>query len=336
MMKKNVRVKKYIPAIFFVLLLLGTILIPGINAEIANNSEFIEITTSFNGLEGGKQHSVKLTKDEHNRLNIIFDEINLKLKNAKSMEEAKSIFNDAILQLDELNLIPEKLGVKKTQELVTGKFLNSNKLNKYLLNTIKSETETNDTESNRLCLIAGESTEEYPITWFHSFRFRFIYTLAIFKLLLGYRLNRPALMDRAAVRIIILSLIFYLRLYVYPLNSQYSNIFIDPFFQLPIMMGGWINYGIRLGDVYSPSQGWVTSYGRDGLKNWSGNLYGQLINLLNFPVVLWPGIVSFVGVSGFFGLMFDYLHPDPEVIYPRKYIGFSLKVKLGNEPPLPL
>lgn len=43
-------------------------------------------------------------------------------------------------------------------------------------------------------------------------------------------------------------------------------------------------------------------------------------------------MLSYPGVSGFFGFVFKYKN-DYGFFYPTKYIGYAVKVKLGPDPP---
>jgi hypothetical protein len=130
---------------------------------------------------------------------------------------------------------------------------------------------------------------------------------------------------------IILGLIFGLKLFAIEF-PPYSGT-VDPIYQWPFMMGGWINYGLELftGD-FVPSKGRVITYGTKGSKEWSGNLYGHLFSFRDFPFVWDIGVISHAGVSGFCGLMFEYSDSVPDEIYPRKYIGFAIRVKIGSNP----
>lgn len=322
---------KNIITIPIILLFISLSFIPVINANLSISSDSVKITTYFNGVNGLQAYTVNITKEESIQLDILFDEINQKLKNSKSMEEAEFIIKDAIKKLDKLKLIPKEIGIKKAQVIATGKILSSDKKNRILFNRLKRIEGKKDSYDNKFCYIAGESTEEFPATWFHSLRFRTAYTIAILLYTYGLKFNNEGAKQTALGWMIVLGLIFGIRLFKIgfpPYSGGY-----DPFYQWPFMMGGWINYGVEVfPGGFAPSEGWVTTYGTQGLKEWTGDLWGHLYSFRDFPFIWDIGVISHPGVSGFFGIMFEYSDNDPIVVYPRKYVGFSIRVKIGHNP----
>ena len=77
--------------------------------------EYFDITTEFIGL--GKEYTTKLTKEEIQELNALFDSISDSLNKSLSVEETIGIFKDAILELDRFGLLGD-VGIDETEKLV--------------------------------------------------------------------------------------------------------------------------------------------------------------------------------------------------------------------------
>lgn len=312
-------------AVAVILLLIGIAFAPSINGNVGKE-ELIEIATTFSGIGEIEPHTVKLTKSDALRFESLFDEINVKLKDAKSMEEAENIFNNAIVELNDLGLIPKYLGVKKAQELVTGKLRICRILDKIYSKSLVDINDNTSADSNRFCLISGEAKENMLATFYLSLPFRLFYLWSFWIYMYARENEMQPLMEKQFKNMIFLGFLLGTRILILPL------------YQRPFMFGGSIYYGeyvdLDYDKFYNPSEGWVTTYGLNGLKNWTGPMYGNVLGLSNIPFIwLLIQTICFTGVTGFFGLMFKYNtgHFD---FYPRKYMGFACNVRLGPEPPM--
>jgi len=82
-MSKNSLLCKGI-AVVVILLFIGLAFAPSINADVSKE-ELVEVTTEFCGL--GKKHTVKLTQEEVDELDQLFDDIKERLDNIETREE---------------------------------------------------------------------------------------------------------------------------------------------------------------------------------------------------------------------------------------------------------
>jgi len=154
-------------ATLVILLFLGLALAPSINADVEKD-DLVELDVEFCGL-GGK-HTVKLTQEEYNEVELIFEDIQEKVSCVESDDEAVEIFNEAIVKLDKYGLLGG-LSVKHVQRI----FSNLQRLmdNKFL-QRIASFITLNDDE-NSLCFISGRLSHidffRYIAVIFDSYNF---------------------------------------------------------------------------------------------------------------------------------------------------------------------
>ena len=131
---------------------------PSIHANISKSvmvSNQIEITTKICGIRGIKPHTVKLSQEEADELDALFDSIEVRLNGVKTRDEAVEIFNDAIIEFDNYGLLGD-LSVKQVQKLVTGRFQNS-RLIIPLERIYRKIHGPLDVEENLNCLVAGNT-----------------------------------------------------------------------------------------------------------------------------------------------------------------------------------
>jgi len=100
-----------------ILLFIGVAIQPSI-ATVEPKSidvEYFDVTTEFIGLE--KEYTTKLTKEEIQELDTLYDSISDRLNKSLSIEVTIGIFKDAILELDRFGLLGD-VGIKETEKLV--------------------------------------------------------------------------------------------------------------------------------------------------------------------------------------------------------------------------
>ena len=123
--------------------------------KVSSDDELVEFDVEFCGL--GKKHSVKLTQQEADEVDLLFDDIEQQLSEVETRDEAEVIFKDAIVELDKYGLLGG-LSVRQAQRLVTGGNRNPGVMK--LQNRIYTQyQETSDEDENVLCLIAGLTSE---------------------------------------------------------------------------------------------------------------------------------------------------------------------------------
>ena len=66
--------------------------------------DLVEYTTEVIGFSGGKR-TVKLTREQSREVELILDSIQKKLESSKSIEEAKEIYKNGVVELDKYGLL---------------------------------------------------------------------------------------------------------------------------------------------------------------------------------------------------------------------------------------
>jgi len=270
--------------------------------KVSLDEELVELDVEFSGL--GKKHKVKLTQQEADEVELLFDEIHEQLNEVESREEAEVIFKDAVVELDKYGLLG-RLSIRQAQRLITRNYKPLKELN------LKSP----DDNSNFLCLIAGDS---------------------------GYSgfFSLPSFI-RTTIAFLIINWILYLPTIFPLLESIIEKLEIDwrwfcgytvidaIILRWPWHIGGLVSFGRFIMDWTGwveeiPASGWVRTFGLMGMKTWEGEFYGQIAR---FPAIMGSGYFS--GTYGFIGVK---IHGE-QTEFGSKFLGSALWVKIGYEPP---
>jgi hypothetical protein len=260
MKRKPVWYKTFVVGV--IVLFIGVAIQPAI-AEVSfepNNSELVETTITICKFSGIKEHTLMLTQKQADELDSFLNDFKFKLDNALNESETINVYDDMIISLDELGLLPDYLTVDEAQQLVTGRnhLLSGNKLPSKLFDN-----------SNFFCLVSGEANESAS----------------------------------------------FLRL-----------------FRIPVRIGGIIYFGTHTefhpisGEIMSfpaieHSTGWIKTYGILGHKEWNGDFYGGIFNIVISVVALEFFTYGHVGVVGFTGILID-------KFWDVSFIGFAPWVKI--------
>ena len=263
---------KKLLAVGVIVLFLGLVCAPSINANISKENELVEITTEICGMGGGKQ-TVHLTKKEAKEVEQLLEDIEQRLDNVETREETIEIFNKAIEELDKYRLLG-RLNIKKVQKLITGQFHNM-----WIGEFLEKVNIDSPIKGNFFCLLAGNT----DFTIFNGI-FSTL-SLALSFLFLGFE-----------VFIILWMGSYY-----------FSNFF-------PLSAGHTISLGVQGTQWTYPAEGWVFTIGLTGVKNWEGNLIGDIrLGILD----------EFIGVTGFTGIKIRNLNSNDVF-----YMGFALRAKI--------
>lgn len=146
---KNRSIIKYL-SVGVVILFVTLAFAPSINAN--TQSDFVEFTTEVCGMNGGKQ-TVKLTRQQADEVEALFNSIREQLNATESREDAEEIFKDAVVELDKYGLLGD-LSIKQAQKLVTGTCPDQ-KIKNFLADRNHGNLD------NRDCLTAGDTTYHY-------------------------------------------------------------------------------------------------------------------------------------------------------------------------------
>ena len=249
-------------AVCVILLFIGVAFAPSINASVVKD-ELVEFDIEFCGL--GRKNTVQLTQQEADEVEQLFDDIEQKLSEVDTREEAEIIFNNAIVELDKYGLIGG-LSVRFAQNLVTGKFRNSFK------NNIQQESPTSvkDEIHNRFCLVLGTSL--------------------IFTVIQPSNILVPIIDD--------IYWYIYTKMHNHDLGLFFVLLSYTIFNIKPMHINCCISFGYErvipgYGTSACPAIGAIFTIGLEGIKNIAGNFYGNLDK---------DTLDLTIGVKGFTGL----------------------------------
>jgi len=273
-----------------------------IKKSISSN-ELVEFGVEFCGL--GKKHTVKLTQQEADEVEQLFDDIEQRLSEVETRDEAEVIFKEAVVELDKYSLLGG-LSVKQAQQLIVG-----NKVRKNLIKILDSsyQSKSFDEGENSLCLVTG-----YLTNLIHGGFLGDIY------ILLGENGVLRELYDNyplvlLAIMILVLG------------NSILATIL--PFNFASLVFIGHISHDFFSNQVsYSPSVGRLVTLGLNGFQSWKGQLWG----CASIPVFIKIQFVNNWFYSGILGYTGVKLTNDN---YETYFLGFALKVGVTNQKPIP-
>jgi len=278
-MKKELFRKGFVLGIF--VLFVGIAVQPGIIAADSiksDNSEMVEITIQICKGDEAEDHNVILSQKQAEELESLINRTKAKLDAVETLEETSAIFNDAVVSLYELGVLPEGMSIEEAKRLVNGMDQNPNVINK-LEQWFFRNQEKIETFDNFLCLIAG-----------HTDRTFFIGPSLIPSLFL-------TIITAVSIELldILLSILFISGLF----NSSFFNPIQINWFILFMLFGGlnlltWqfiplaIGHIIKLGGkggfgMQIPAEGWINTIGLKGIKIWN-EFYGWILGFIGIKI----------------------------------------------------
>jgi hypothetical protein len=300
---------KKLLAIGIILLFIGVAVAPSINSTVVKTSDdLVEVTSQACGIQGFGNTTVKLTREQYQNLEQYLVEFRAKLNQTTTREEAVPLFKDAVVELDKYGLLPKGMSVEHAQKLVIGDYQSSmlaRRINKMFTS---SDRNYSDYE-NYNCLIAGRTDvtmSEGPFLLGARFALLngFIFFDKIDQYFTQHNHFRLAhlfeILADGAAYFFIVSVLFSMGLY-------FSSYF-------PLQLLSIIGFGATFDMSYvywqlypltAPAHGWIHTNGLNGVKNWSGSFYGDLMHSHdNIPLFSWliffyfyPGILGFSGIK---------------------------------------
>lgn len=303
---------KKIAVIGTVLLFLGIAFSPTFYADVENLSEkkeLIEFDVEFYGLDAHNEHNVFLTSNEAKRLDDIFDEIDIYLRNINSNDEIENIYQWAISELYKLGLFKD-YNYNEIQRLISTIF------QIYSLTNLENKIHTqnnlnNDYKENRMCLIKGISIDAY----FHYGAGLLISTI--------YDILYWIIDNAKSLGIVIVAFIMLVGAHLY--HQFYGT---EKNGKITFGESG-MHYNEHGWPVYTkhPGSGDIWTFGLNGTVEWSGDLWGQLgvVKYVDEPDYR---VYHYIGVEKFTG--FIIFNPLSE---KRHFIGFAGHVAIGPNYP---
>jgi hypothetical protein len=293
-MNTNIGRKSLVIGIIF--LFVGVSIAPSISLSVviaSQDDDLVEVSTQACGIKGFGNTTVKLTREQYNNLEQYLVSFRAQLNTTTTREDAVPIFKEAVVELNKYGLLPKGMSMEKAQRLVIGLYQNNNMLKlqeKLLYNSISGV----DTNSNYLCLIAGNASEVMS----YGFPVRSLMYLHISIEKLVALLRLPTLVD---------FLIFLdSKIKDFLLSAFWCNLFWQFFYTLiPLKIFSCLSFGI-INDIphFIPSNGWLFSIGLAGVKFWNNSFIGNISTML-FHSILDGGITCFIGIIGFTGIVIN-------------------------------
>jgi hypothetical protein len=250
-------------------------------ATLSSNDQTVEFTVSHTGLSTATQSKVRCTAQQAAEVERLFDTTKTRLDAATSAEQTKAILNETVAALHPYGLLGD-LSIAQAQRLISNP-LASRARPSHLHNTSRFLQDVN----NHLCIVTGSVTNSFLIgpislTCFTAWLLLMdlVYFIGVF-------------LESFGLFIPLLDLIFNTILGL--LETFWNSV---P--NIPLEIGGSITLGSvwyehEVGPNYTPSQGWIDTYGLAGHQTMQGPFYGSIREKI-FPP-------TFVAVAGFTGLV---------------------------------
>jgi hypothetical protein len=282
----------------------------------SNNNDKIEYVIQIVRTNKIIEHKVYLTQQQANELENLIDNIRSDLNNSKSIEETTEIYNAAIDSFNNFGLFPENITEDEIKQLVSGKTQH--------LNSIKFRNKMDDGFENRLCLVAGDTSETLflgPVILLTALIFIPVAALALL-FTINSNLSNFKLLNLS------LHIIGYLLAFTCLFFLLFSEATV--YSRFPVAIGSIATLGHMFrddqpyskDDHYYPAEGWISTLGINGKQTYSGSFYGQILPLYTFMSYFYTGMVGFTGI-----------HILREKASNVFYLGFALDVHIDPSPP---
>ena len=133
-----------------------------------SNDDLVEITLQLCKSDGVEDYKMFITQEQNEELENLFQGFKVDLDKAKTREETVRLYNDMVVSLDEIGLLPYGSSCEEVQQLVTGEKSLSNpekiKSKKYfniVFERFKDKNSNQHFLKNSFCQIAGFTTVTY-------------------------------------------------------------------------------------------------------------------------------------------------------------------------------
>jgi hypothetical protein len=313
-----------------ILLFIGVAIAPSINFNVvkaSKDNDLVEVTTQACGIKGYGNTTVKLTKQQYQNLEQYLVEFRARLNQTSTRDEAVPLFKEAVVELNKYGLLPKGMSVEQAQRLVVG---SQNKGLSHLMEKNSLRNQINDlNNSNYLCLLVSATDGLISVGPIVRWSCNMMYLL--FELEYVTDLIQ-SLYENG--HIIISNILSYITVGILLLSIFPSTFGIVLTSANPLK----VFYTIALGDYlfnpnlyeyqYTPSSGWVATFGLNGKKIFQDQpLWGNLPLLPIHQIFyldgwLYPGIFGFTGIQ--------ILRGEEKGMF---LLGSALWVEIGSEPP---
>jgi hypothetical protein len=318
---KNPLIRKGL-AVGIVLLLVSVTIAPYINFNVvkaSNDNDLVEVTTQACGIKGFGNTTVKLTREQYQNLEQYLVGFRARLNQTTTMDEAVSIFKEAVAELNKYGLLPKGLSVEQAQTLVLTGYINENLMN-HLQEIYQRHRWISSGESNTFCLVAG-ATNQTVLTGI-------VFTTFLSAILLLARLW--ALSEKFGLHFLE-SIVCSFAVLLY--FSECLLLVLCSKLGCHVPIGELTMFGKRVTkgqgpSISYPSEGWIWTKGLKGEKKWNGSFVGDIyfFNLVRIAAVE----KYYIGAIGFTGFTFKRISNGETI-----FLGTALQIALDTEPPYP-
>jgi len=142
-----------------ILIFIGVAVAPSININVVkatNDNDLIEVTSQACGINGFKNTTMKLTKQQYQNLEQYLVDFLTRLNKTTTKAQAVNLFKEAVAELNKYKLLPKGMSVLQAQRFIIKKYYNE----KYLGSTRSLSTGNQKNSSilnNWCCLFASVS-----------------------------------------------------------------------------------------------------------------------------------------------------------------------------------
>lgn len=230
-------------------------------AKVSTEDELVEFDVELCGL--GKKHTVSLTQQEADEVELLFDDIHEQLNKVETREEAEEIFKKAAMELNQYGLLPKGMSVEQAQKLVAGEYSKDKGLP--IFEKVSHENSIQENQYNFFCFVSGIVYDGYATG-----------QLGMIGMILAL-LGVSGILDVIGVLGVLLMVISEIIVTVFPLSIMQSiTIFSANIISLGIL--GFKNHTIP------PHSGTGKIFGFNGIK--LTNIETGEINLLGFALAV--------------------------------------------------
>ncbi len=264
-------------------LFVGVALAPGITATIETSETLapnIEQEALDNGLVeitvevGNSEHKAMLTLDQAKELENLINCTKARLDATTSGEETVQIFDETVISLYELGMLPNGMSIEEAQRLVND-IEQDQRIVKKLEQRFSRNKGTMGVEDNFLCLITGHTDVH---------------------VLIG-----PSLIP-SLILVLILGAPSMLLEILFNVHTKFISFLMSNLISLNFFTWGYsplaFGYIIALGHTEMgipgvpppkvPAQGWINTIGLNGVKNWNDNFFGGVLGFTGIKICYPP------------------------------------------------
>lgn len=239
-----------------------------------NNTEILIQTSS---IQGTRNIQIRITEQQANQLEHIFEMMKIKLAKIKTNEDVITVYKESIELLHRAGLLPHNMKLDEIRDIVIGEHKNIHKCDRTRF----------DNNSNINCLISGSTSN----TIFAGLRVRFWLPFRIFfRWNVAYPFSELIPYD------------------LFPLISEFYELLCDFIlyrwaFAISLNQINPISLErmIYLGQIFhwdiKPAKGWIHTIGLNGIMKWNGSFYGDLPHTCLTMLSECPGILGFYGIQ---------------------------------------